>query len=312
VIAVLAVLFIPQAKARIMTICVFKTQDIPPYNSAVKGFVEELKEKGYREYKDYILIQYDMKADPEEGKVIAGAIKEQAPDLILALGNEAAIIAKDNITDIPIVFSVVRDPLGNGLVDSMQHSGNNLTGSSVDISDLLQLEILRAILPNAQAIGVIYDPQKSKEKVDQASRAAERLGMRIVREPVENYKQVPEAVRDLVNRIDAMWLLPDTTVVTKQSLEYIFVRTIWSKKTVMGFNPYIVKSGALFSLDFDAYDVGRQSGEAAVRILRGYKPSNIPVTTPRTTRLVINLKMAKKLNVEIPEAILKQAKEIVE
>jgi len=312
ILVVLTISFVTSAKAKVYLICIFKSQDIQPYNDAINGFVDELRSAGYVENKDFMLLHMDMKADIEEGKRLASVITEQKPDLILAVGNEAATAVKDRIKDTPIVFSVVQDPVGSGLVQSLSGSGNNLTGSSVDISNQRQLEILKSISPDTRVIGVIYDPTKSKQKVDEVSKDAEKLGMQVTSEPVKSYKDVPEAVRSLVDRVDVIWLLPDSTVVTRQSLEYIFLRTIWSKKMVMGFNPYIVKSGALFALNFDAYDVGRQSGELAVKIIKGAKPYDMPVSTPRKTYVIVNLKIAKKLNMEIPESILGQAKEIVE
>ncbi len=149
------------------------------------------------------------------------------------------------MSDIPVVFSMVQDPAASGIIASMRSSENNFTGSSSDISAFFVFDSIRTIFPKTQRIGVIYDPLRSGAKITEAKMAAELLGMTLVGEPVRSYKMVPEVARSLIDRIDVLWIMPDPTVVTKPSLEYIFVRMLWSKKMIVGYDPYIVKAGAL-------------------------------------------------------------------
>lgn len=279
---------------------------------AFGGFMEGLEEAGLIEGKDYVYRVFDIKDSGKGAQDAAEKINEYKPALVLALGNRAAIAAKNAVSDIPVVFSMVQDPAASGIIASMRSSENNFTGSSSDISAFFVFDSIRTIFPKTQRIGVIYDPLRSGAKITEAKMAAELLGMTLVGEPVQSYKMVPEVARSLIDRIDVLWIMPDPTVVTRPSLEYIFVRMLWSKKVIVGYDPYIVKAGALFALLADPFDIGKQAGESASLVLKGIAPSEVPVTMPRKTFYVINAKIAKKIDADIPPAILRSAVEVIE
>jgi putative ABC transport system substrate-binding protein len=293
-------------------IAVLRSRNIKPYVLSLEGFVDGLKRLGLTEGVGYNLRLFDMSRDKAQNTAVVKDIKALDPDIILALGFEAAEILKENITDTPVVFAMVHDPVASGLVLRMENSGNNLTGASLNVSSLLQFESIKSIFPKTHSIGVIYDPFKSGTTIEQAKTAAEELGINLVREPVSSHKLVPEATRGLIDRIDVLWLIPDSTVVTRSSLEYIFVKMLWSKKVIVGYDPDVVKAGALFALSPDPFDIGKQAGESAYIVLQGIPPYQIPVTTPRKAFYVFNLKIARKIDVEIPPALLRKAVEVIE
>ncbi|MFH1406711.1 MAG: divalent cation tolerance protein CutA [Candidatus Omnitrophota bacterium] len=293
-------------------ICVLKPQDIEPYELALNGFEDALKKAGYENGKNVTYFYYNMNLDPFEAEAMLEDINRDNPDLILALGLESALACKEGARRIPVVFSVVADPVSAGLVKSMENPGNNITGAAINISPRSQLEMLKVFVPNMQRVGIIYNPDILQKKIDEIEITAEEMGIQIVLEPVASYKEVPEAIRGLTSRIDALWLLADPTVANRQALEYIFVRTLWVRKPVMGFSAYLVRTGALFAMNYDYYDIGAQSGELAVKILQGSSPGKLPVTTPRKTDLTINMKIANRLGVKVPPQLAEEAKEIIQ
>lgn len=286
-----------QAPYKIVAI---KSQEAQAYKRAIEGFVDVLEENNLREGTDWTLDEYGLSQVNE-------AIKKASDEpraLILTLGKEASVAVKDKVFGKPLLFSVVLNPADSGLMKN--------SGVAIDVPAELQLRTLKAIIPDAQRIGIIYNPAENQNKFEELKSVGEKLNLSILSEAITNPKEAPEAVRNLIPNIDALLLLPDSTVTNRGSLEYIFVRTFWNKKPVVGFAPYLAHAGAVFAFIIDYYDIGRQTGRLAINIISGRDISTIPIIFPRKVKLIINAGIAKKLEIDIPQYILKQASEVIE
>ena len=289
-------------------IAVIKSRDIALYNIALEGFNKALKDKGI--YAN--LVQYDIKASKEEGYKVAAQIKLRKPELILTLGSQATKIAKESIEDIPVVFSMVLNPVDSGLVDSMQSSGNNLTGVSMDIPIRDQFENLKMVVPRrVKRIGVLYNPKETGAVVAQALKVAKEMGLELIVKPVNSKKDVPEALKELCRRIDVLWSVADSTVFSPQSTRFIILHTLRNRIPFMGLSPSYVKAGALLALSWDYEDIGRQSGEIAAKVLAGKKPADLPIAAPRKIFLLLNLRTAEQIGIKIPPDVINRAKEVI-
>lgn len=302
-----ATVIIPCFADEEIVIAIIKCHDIEPYNAALKGFNKYLRTRGIKA----LLLNYDMKWSEEEGRKITKEVISKKPDLVLTLGTRATQIALRDIKDLPIVFSAVLNPVDSGLAKSMKSSGNNLTGASMDIPVKTQFEWLKKVVPNVKKIGALYNPDETKAVIDEASKIAETMKLRLIAMPVYSERDVPKATQNLTRKIDALWAVADSTVFSSpQSAKFIILHTLRARIPFIGLSRAFVRAGALLALSCNYEDVGRQSGELAVRILAGEKPSRIPITVPRKISLSLNLRVAEQIGIKIPSYIVDKADEV--
>ena len=292
-------------------IAVIKSRDIDPYNVALKGFEDVLKEKGIKpSITQYCLYCLQEGREGVEEETIE-EVKSLNPDLVLTLGSSATRVAQ-TIKKIPVVFSLVLDPVEGGFVKSRESSGNNFTGVSLEIPIGDQFQKIISIIPRAKNIGVIYNPGESEKRVKEASKVAKKMGLKLFSVPVKTEKELPGALKNLRKRIDVLWAVPDSIVFTQQSTKFILLFTLREKLPFMGLSPSFVKAGALFAFYADHYEIGRQTGKAAIRILNGKKPSDIPVAFPQKICLAVNFRVAEIIGIKIPPEVRDKADRIFE
>jgi putative ABC transport system substrate-binding protein len=162
-------------------------------------------------------------------------------------------------------------------------------------------------VPRAKKIGVIYNPDESQFIVDEARKAANRMNLGLVTHPIHSEAEVPEGLTSLRPRIDALWLVSDRTVLTTQSLQYVFLFAFQTNLPLMGLSDHFVRMGALFAVGPDYRDVGMQSGEFAAQILGGRNPDELPVASPRKVLLSLNLRTAEIIGLRIPDVVVRKA-----
>ncbi|MBU2462281.1 ABC transporter substrate-binding protein [bacterium] len=290
------------SKEKAFIACI-KSGDLSPYNTALEGFVQGLEEAGF----DVWLNSYTTKEEAVVKKIL-----EKKPALVLALGSDASKLAKERIAGkIPVLFSMVLNPVSTGLLKSMDTPEPNFTGVSLDIPPYLQFAKLQALLPKAKKLGVIYNPSSSGLIIQQARREATSLGLELIEKRVTKASDVPAALKSLRGECDALWMVPDPVVYSSKSAEYVLLFTLRHSIPFIGISANWVKAGALSAVSCDYRDIGLQGAEQASKILRGTPPQEIPPAIPRKTYLSINLKTAQRLNVKIPKDLLAEAKEII-
>ncbi|MCK4532630.1 ABC transporter substrate-binding protein [bacterium] len=285
-----------------LTVAVIRDQRFSAYNEAYAGFKQRIK-KGKKQIK---FVFYNLQEKRFE-KVIGDIILKE-PDLILTLGGESTRLIKKRISRIPVIFCLVLNPVGKGVVKSRKSSMNNFTGVCLDIPVSTQFLALKQIIPFAKRIGVIYNPVKSSFIIKEGKKVTENLGLRLVSRIVNFRKEVPEAVKTFKDSVDVLWAVVDTTVYTSQSITFILETALKNKMPVLGFSVNMVKKGALLALYPDYKDMGRQAGEIALRIIDGEKPREIPISFPRKVNMAVNLKVAKLIGIDIPEKAMKNKK----
>ncbi len=243
--------------------------------------------------------EYNMMTQKSE--TIFTQIINSNPDLVVTMGTETSIRAREKIINIPLVFSMVLDPFGIGL------KTNNLTGASLDIPMKRQFDNLKEIAPEVKKIGVIFNPQENGKIIAEAKKIANSLNLLLITFPVNSAREIPK-IENM--EIDALFMVPDNIVCKQAIISHILLSCLKLKIPVIGISPAFAKAGALFALSCDYEDIGYQTGEIALTILNGESPANIPITEPRKTDLYVNLAVAKRLGIEIPDKVLKKAKQV--
>jgi len=275
----------------------------PALDSATAGFKEAFSEAG-------VEVEFDeQNANGEQGTAltIAQQFASDDLDLALAVATPAAQAMAQNITDVPLLFTAVTDPVSAELVDSMEEPGANVTGTSDAAPIEKQLELLKEIVPDAERIGIVYASGEvnSQVQVDQAREAAGPLGLEIETQTVTTVNEIQQAVEALGD-VDAIYVPTDNMVVSGIAS---LVQVAEGKQTpVIAAESGTVEGGAVATLGIDYTELGRQTGEMALRILRdGEDPATMPVETATEFTYVVNEDAAERQGVTIPEDILAEA-----
>ncbi len=277
-------------QANAAEIVILKSSDLKAYNEAIEGFKASVPSSS-------MYAEYDMRGDLERGKQLARKIRASDSSLVVAVGLKAALAAKFEIVDIPVLYMMIPDPLKHGL------TANNMTGVLLDIPTDHQFKILRAMLPTAHRIGMLYDPNKTTTKLREAEPQAALHDFQLRGFPVENEKELPQQLRDLLSESEVLWLVPDSTVLTDESLRFILESAVSKQIPVMGFSSELTRLGALVSLSVNYAEIGRETGFLAKRILDGGKPFLLKPAPVQRVRITVNLKTARYLGITSPREI---------
>lgn len=278
--------FVPFAEGYALgkEIAVVTSQELPIYLEAVAG-IKSIYDGRIREY--------DLKGDLEEAGRIVREISRHPPDLIITVGLLATVVARDNFQRTPIVYCMVINP------DRFSLSGNNLTGVSLNISSFEAIRRLRELFPEAKKIGILYDPAKTKKTVEKDMQIAQTWGFTLTTKEVSSIKEMPDAFREIQNEIDLLWLIPDSTVVTPESLEFIFLKSFENRIPVIAFSKELLSRGAVLTFTPDYHSIGVEAGQVAKQILQGKSPADKPVSSVQKLHTSINLMVAKKMGIKI-------------
>jgi putative ABC transport system substrate-binding protein len=315
---ILAVLFqgallISCKKKKIKTYSVGMINIVPDLDQTLAGFKEGMSELGYIEGKNINYIYSgpttDMSKLPETARTLLAA----GTDLIFSLTTPATLAAKKAAAGIgvPVLFAVVTDPLGAGIVKSIQRPEGNITGVMFGIQEARRLEWLLKIAPGTRKI---YVPYNSKDKspvlaLKTIEKAAVTLDVTIIARKFHNPETLNNAILHIPPDADAVFLMPDSLLSTR--LPDIVAAANRRKLPTSGSNISAIKSHEILtSYGFDQHRCGKQAARLAHQIFIGTAPSQLPVEMAEFF-LGINLKVAKEIGLSIPEEILSQAAIIV-
>lgn len=285
-------------KAAATGVLVFKSQEAEPYNEALEGFRAGLQEKDASAHLKVISLEGNSSKALETLK----ETKEERPALVLALGSLAAKIASETISDVPIISGMI-------LRSDDLMTGANTTGVFLDYSIETHFSWLRRFLPDAMTIGVIYNPDENQSKIVEAKTLAEKTGVKLLAHTVTTPREIPKALEYLSSRIDVLWGIPDKMVFTQQTAKQILLFSFKNRIPLIGLSSSWVKAGALYALDWDYREVGRECGERAAAILQGPGRS-VPPGVVKSVRYSLNLKAAERMKISFPEEVIKKAKTV--
>jgi putative ABC transport system substrate-binding protein len=278
------------ARAAGVEIAILRSSDLKAYNDAVEGF--KATAPGGSTY-----TEYDLRGDLERGKQLARKIRASDTALVIAVGLKAALAAKLEIVDVPVLYMMILDPLKHRL------NADNMTGVLLDIPMDRQFKVLRAFLPTLRRIGMLYDPDKTAPKLKEAESRASPYEFQLRGFPVEHEKEVPQQLRALLSESEALWLVPDSTVLTDESIRFILESALAKHIPVVGFSSEFTRLGALLSLSIDYGEVGRETGLLAKRILSGDQQLPLKPVSVKRIRITVNQKTARYLGITIPKEL---------
>lgn len=296
----------------IISIGISQIVEHPALDSARDGFVDALKEKGYEDGKNIDIDIQLAQGDMALTKTISDNFVSQKKDLILAISTQSAQSALQSTNETPILFTAITDPTSAGLVKDMDNPDGNITGTT-DMAPIdKQLELGKKLFPNTKKVGIIYNTSEvnSHVQVDKAKEISKNMGIDIVEIPVTNSSEIDPALNSKIKEIDFLFLPSDNLIAS--SMPIISKIAVENKVGTIGVDEPMVKNGALACEGIDYYKLGYETGLMAVNILEGKDIKDIPVSTLKETQLTINEKIAKELELDISEDILRQGNIIKE
>jgi putative ABC transport system substrate-binding protein len=278
------------AKAAAPEIVILKSSGIAAYDQAVEGFKATAPSAA-------LYTEYDLRGDLDLGKKLAKKIRASDASLVVAVGLKAALAAKLEIVDIPIVYMMILDPL------KYQLNGSNMTGTLLETPLDRQLRLLHTLLPTKHRLGVLYDPSKTAARIKEAELQASANEFQLQGFPVAGEKEVPQQLRALLATVDALWLMPDSTVLTDESIRFILESALAQHVPVIGFSPEFTRLGALLSLSVNYGEVGRETGSLGKRILDGERILPLRPMPVERLKITVNLKTARFLGITFPKEL---------
>ncbi|MRR07663.1 MAG: ABC transporter substrate-binding protein [Deltaproteobacteria bacterium] len=273
-------------------VLVLQSLRVAPYEEAVRGMRSSVTGNVKK------LVLSDL-----EGVDVAKAVRDERPDVIVAIGTEAMLRLK-KIKDIPIVYLMVFDP------QNTLTTGSNITGIGMHVSPERQLISAQKVMPRLKRVGTLYNPARSGALFRKTQATARSLGIDLAAREVRSSRDVPNFVEGMKGDIEAFFMLPDATVLTPETVEYLLLFSLNNRIPIITFSDKYVEMGALMALDVDSYDVGRQAGEMVRKIQSGTTPESIPRSEPRSAVITINSKIARKLGLSLNEESIGRAKVI--
>jgi putative tryptophan/tyrosine transport system substrate-binding protein len=280
----------------------------------VAAFLQRLRQLGWIENRN-VAIEYRWAEGRSERFVeIAAEFVQLKVDLIVASTTPAAIAAKQATATIPIVFATVNDPVSTGVVASLARPGGNLTGLSNQLGDTAskRLELLREIVPGLRRLGIwanVGNPGTVLE-MGEVQAAARTLALEVVTLEIRRAEDIGPAFEGAKGRMDALYVSADP-LANSNRVRINTLALAARLPTMQGIREY-VDAGGLMSYGPNIADGYRRAADYVDKILRGAKPSDIPIEQPTKFDLVINLTTAKALGLTIPESFLLRADELIE
>jgi ABC-type uncharacterized transport system substrate-binding protein len=281
------------------------------------AFRQGFGETGYVEGQN-VLIEYrwtegHYNRSPE---LAADLIRHHVNVIVTLFTSTAALAAKATTTTIPVVFSVGDDPVKLGLVSSLSRPGGNVTGINFFSSEVTakRLGLLHELLPKAARIGVLVNPTNveiTERTVKDVNAAAEQLGLQIEVLNATNANEIDDAFTTLVSRrANGLLVGPDAFFVSRR-VQIAILAARYMIPAIYTIGDY-AEAGGLISYGTDVADSARQQGVYVGQILKGTKPTDLPVLQSTKFKFVINLRTAKALGLDLPATLLSRADEVIE
>ena len=265
-----------------------------------EGFVDELAKQGYVEGKNIEIDLQNAQGEQRNLKTISQQLAESS-DVVLAIATPSAQSLTNTTQTTPVIFSAVTDPVSAKLVESREHPGGNVTGTSDQSSDAIstQINLIKKVLPKAKTIGILYTQSEPNSVVqkDEAKRLLEEKGFTVVEKTILDSNNVKAAAESLMAEVDMVFVPTDNII--SSTMETVKQVSIKHKVPVFGGSTEMIAVGGLYNYGTNYEELGRQTARMLIRVLKGEKPENIAVELPEKLELHTNKEMADALGIDI-------------
>ena len=286
---------------------IIQLMEHPSLDTIRESIIEGLEDEGYVEGENLKIEYQNGQNDMSTMKNIAQTFVGDECDVIVAIATPAAQAALSETTEIPIVFAAITDPVGAGLVDSLDNPGGNVTGTSDEVSAEMIMKLAKDITPDFKTFGVLYNigEDNSVSVVAQLKEYAGENGYKVIESTVTNTGEVQQAAQYLADKVDIVFSPIDNTVASSMAVATETFNNAGIPFYVSADS--MVNDGGLATCGIDYTVLGRETAAMIADILEGADPAAIAVRKMSEMSVYVNKETAKALNIEIPQAILDKA-----
>jgi putative tryptophan/tyrosine transport system substrate-binding protein len=279
-------------------IAIVTSRNDGPYGGVLTGLRSALSSrKGSR------VTVYSLQDDSERATTALRAARRTGVTPLITIGSSATREALHTPGDGPVIACMIGD--AHDLANAQ-----NATGVLLEFPIEVQLKWIRKFVPNSQAIGVLYNPGENRERIAEAEKAAERLGLRLVTREIQRPQDLPGALESLAGEADVLLAITDEMVLSPQTAQAILLFSFRNRMAFSGLSASWVKAGALYALERDYEDLGTQCAEMALKVLDGTRASSLPPTMPRKVGYALNARTAEHLKLRLTPELLDGAVEV--
>jgi len=273
------------------------------YIEATKGFTDTLKKRGFGEPRTKIIIE-NAGANKAKAAELVKKFAAAKLDLIFTVGTHATTAVVQEIKDVPIVFSVVYDPVEAGIANGWRSSENNTTGTSTLLPMSKVMDSLKRFAP-VKRLAVLYTfgEKNSESQLKALQEIQEKYGIKVVPVSLTKTEEVAQLLPLVLRSADALYITGSNLIDSQISI--IMDMATKAKVVTITHLEDLVEKGVLIGVCPSAYLLGRLAGEKAVKIFKGTKPSSIPIESLKQFDVIINLKTAKAGGFLIPPDFMK-------
>ncbi len=293
------------------TVAIANLANVPALTDIVDGVTNELKAKGYDDTKVRIDSQ-NANGDVGVIQTIATKFAADKPAAIVTITTpalQAAVNATKPSNEIPVLFGGVSDPVAAGAVKSLDGpTGTNVAGV-YNVNPVPQvLDLTKEIVPDVRSIGIMYNPGEDNSVADAefVEQEAAKRGLELVKATVSNSNEVQSAAQSIVDKVDVVVMLQDTTVATAGAALFKVARD--AHKPVLAIDAQLVEDGAVAGLGRDNRETGAQVADMVIQVLEGKNVGDIPLEPVKPASVVVNASAAEATGIEIPQSVLDGAK----
>jgi putative tryptophan/tyrosine transport system substrate-binding protein len=285
-----------------------------PDSKEALAFQHGLQEGGYIEGRNVVIEWQSANGDYDQLPRLAAALVQRRLDVIVVDSTPGALAVKRATSTIPVVMTLVGDPVGSGLVANLAHPSGNVTGLSAMAPEvgIKRLQLLRDTLTRLRRVAVLWDPALPwhSKVIEELKVAAPSLRLELTLAGVRTPGEIDPAFSAIRRaHAKALYIVPDALFLTHRMT--LLKLASKARLPAMFGDKEFVYAGGLMSYGASYEDLFRRAAGYAVKILKGAKPADLPIEQPTKFELVVNLKTAKALGITIPESILLRADEVI-
>ena len=288
----------------------------PEARARVTAFRQELETLGWKEGRNIEIVHRFSGADVARIQAYVTELVSAAPDLIVASSTPVITALNQATSTIPIIFALLNDPVGQGIVASLARPGGNITGFTYIDFPLIGkwLELLKEIAPRVTRTALMFNPQTAPYYpgfLRDFTATAGPLAAEVSAMPVQDAAEIEAEITAFARVAEGGLIATPDPFINTHRRQIMALAVQHRLPAIYGFRRY-VREGPLISYGPDAVDVVRRSARYADRILKGEKPAELPVQSPVKYELAINLKTARALGLDIPQTLVARADEVIE
>jgi len=273
------------------------SRGIIPYHKAAEGVKSKLPEFRFKEY--------TLEDEPDQGRVLLRNLEKDPPSLIVTVGPEATHLVKDLSTTSLRVFTMILNP-EKIFADTLP-----FPGVSMNYPPSMLLSLLKRAFPERKRVGIFFSPHQNADLVDQYKEEGQAFDITIQSFPILSSAEIRSTIRAPHFAPDLILFIPDQAIIKEKLVNYIVEECLFRKIPAVGFNAWFAKGGALMALYLDYEEVGRQTGSLALQLLEN-RTLDSTIESPKELGMILNLKIARKFNLNISEEIRAVADQVIE